>query len=243
MASREMMAKKAVSLLSGGLDSSTATAIAISRGYEVYALSFDYGQRHRRELQSAKAIAQALKAARHTIVKFDLSLDSGWGGSSLTGEGEIPSPDSFADIGGIIPSTYVPARNTIFLAFAASWAEAIGADTVFMGVSQVDYSGYPDCREEYIRAFERAINIGTRAGVEALQSSGTGWLKIETPFIHMRKSEIIKTGLSLGLDYSLTWSCYRGEELACGECDSCVLRLKAFEELGLPDPLPYRTRC
>ena len=235
----ERMAKKSVSLLSGGMDSSTATAIAVSQGYEVHALSFDYGQRHRRELEAAKAMAAKLGVVEHRIVEFDLSKASGWGGSSLTGDGEIPAAAAL-DAEGKIPSTYVPARNTIFLAFAASYAEAIGAEAIYIGVSQVDYSGYPDCREEYIRAMEKAINLGTRAGVESLCDTGAPWLKIEIPLIRMRKAEIIRTGLSLGVDYSLTWSCYRGEELACGECDSCVLRLRAFEQVGIPDPISYR---
>ena len=233
---------RAVSLLSGGLDSTTATAMAISSGWEVHALSFDYGQRHRKELAAAEAVAAHLGAASHRIVRFDLSQESGWGGSSLTGDGEIPTGGASLE-SGAIPSTYVPARNTIFLSFAASYAELIGARSIFIGVSQVDYSGYPDCREEYIRAFEQAINLGTRAGLESLRAAGQGWLKIETPLIHMSKAEIIQTGLRLGVDYSLTWSCYRGEELACGECDSCILRLRAFEQAGVADPLRYRSRA
>ncbi len=225
---------KAVSLLSGGLDSSTATAIAVSRGFLVHALTFEYGQRHKREVQSACAIAASLKLAEHRIIKFDISAGKAWGGSSLTGEGEIPTGGSSG-----IPSTYVPARNTIFLAFAASYAEAIGAEKIFLGVSQVDYSGYPDCREEYIRAIEKAINLGTKAGVESLEKKGKLHFVIETPLINLKKSEIIRLGLDLGLDYSLTWSCYKGESLACGECDSCILRRRAFNEIGAADPLAY----
>lgn len=236
------MSEKAVCLLSGGLDSATAAAMAISRGFQVHALTFDYGQRHRREIEAAAAVAKALGVAEHRIVKLDLSAAGGWGGSSLTGQGEIPERRSAEEIGGGIPSTYVPGRNTIFLSLAASYAEVIGARTIFIGVSQVDYSGYPDCREEFIRAFERAINLGTRAGVEERERSGGDYFRIEAPLINLSKAEIITTGLSLGVDYSLTWSCYRGEELACGECDSCALRLRAFKEVGIRDPLPYRLR-
>ena len=225
---------KAVSLLSGGLDSSTSTAIAISRGFAVHTLTFDYGQRHKKELESAEAVANKLGAVQHRVIKFDISAQSAWGGSSLTGEGDIPPAGSSG-----IPSTYVPARNTIFLAFAASYAEAVGARHIFIGVSQVDFSGYPDCREDFIRAMEKTINLGTKAGVESLETSKTPYFIIETPLIDLTKSEIIRIGLDLGVDYSLTWSCYRGKALACGECDSCILRLRAFKELGAADPLVY----
>lgn len=215
---------KAVCLLSGGLDSSTAAAIAVARGYEVHALTINYGQRHSREIEAAKAVAEHLGVAEHVIIELNLRQ---WGGSALTADIDVPKEG-----GEGIPSTYVPARNTIFLSIALSFAEAIGAEHIFIGVSQVDYSGYPDCREEFIRAFENLANIGTKAGVEA----GTRF-KIEAPLINMSKADTIREGLRLGLDYSLTWSCYRGEELACGACDSCRLRLAAFAEAGVDDPI------
>ena len=221
--------KKAVVLLSGGVDSSTTLAIARAEGYQCYALSFDYAQRHRLELEAAKRVAEALKVKRHLIVRFDLSEI---GGSALT-EKTIDVPKDRAEEKGI-PVTYVPARNTIFLSFALSWAEVLGAGDIFIGANAVDYSGYPDCRPEYLRAFEDMANLATKVAVE-----GKLRFRIRAPLLYMTKAEIIKRGTSLGLDYSLTWSCYdpTPEGRPCGHCDSCLFRLKGFEEAGLKDPL------
>lgn len=219
---------RAVCLLSGGLDSATALAIARDRGFNLYALSIDYGQRHKRELEAAAAVAEAMGARDHVVIRFDLRL---WGGSALTADLEVPKDRTSSDVGQDIPVTYVPARNTIFLSFAVAWAEVLGAGHIFIGVNQLDYSGYPDCREEFLRAFENAANLGTRAGAEG------GKFVIEAPLVHMSKAEIIRTGTVLGVDYGLTWSCYSGGVQPCGHCDSCVLRAKGFEEAGLPDPL------
>ena len=221
--------RRAVVLLSGGLDSSTAAAVAKDRGCELYALTFDYGQRHQREIESAKAVGRALRVRDHVIISFDLRK---WGGSALTDDIEVPVDRDAAEIGQDIPITYVPARNTIFLSFALGYAETVGADSIFIGVNQVDYSGYPDCRAEYLRAFERVANLATKAGVE-----GRMRFRIEAPLIDMTKAEIVKLGTSLGLDYGLTWSCYLGGEEPCGRCDSCKLRRAAFEAAGLSDPL------
>lgn len=225
--------KPAVALLSGGLDSATTLAIARSQGYAPYALSFAYGQRHRRELESAKRVAAALSAKEHLILTLDLQLI---GGSALTGDVAVPKGRSLEEIGSGIPVTYVPARNTIFLAHALAWAEALSAADVFFGANVLDYSGYPDCRPEYIEAFERMANLATKAGVE-----GKSRLKIHTPLIRMTKAEIVRTGHALGVDFSITWSCYEPtrEGRACGLCDSCALRKKGFTEAGLTDPLPY----
>lgn len=225
--------KKAVALLSGGLDSTTAIAIALDEGYEVYAMSFRYGQRHSIELESAARIAEAMGVARHLIVTIDLRAI---GGSALTDEIEVPKDRAGEEIATAMPVTYVPARNTIFLSFALAWAEVIGAEDIFIGVNALDCSGYPDTRPEYIEAFERMANLATKAGVE-----GRLKLKIHTPLIAMTKADIIKTGLQLGVDYSLTHSCYDPTEegLACGRCDSCLLRLKGFREAGASDPLRY----
>lgn len=217
---------RAVCLLSGGLDSSTAAAIAISRGFEVYGLTFEYGQRHGKEIDSAFAVGKSLGLKDHALVEFDLRK---WGGSSLTDDIPVPTDRAMSTS---IPPTYVPARNTIFLSFGLAYAETLGAGHIFIGVSQVDYSGYPDCREEYLKAFQHTANLGTKAGVE-----GTTSFKIEAPLLHMSKAEIIRIGLDLGLDYSLTWSCYLGGELACGRCDSCRLRQEAFRQVGIPDPI------
>ena len=228
------MSAKAVVLLSGGLDSATAMAIARSKGYEVHPLSFRYGQRHERELEAAERVARSLGAAdRHLVVAFDLRAI---GGSALTDAIAVPKSRSAGEIARGIPVTYVPARNTIFLSFGLALAEKLGAADIFFGANQLDYSGYPDCREEYIRAFERMANLATKAGVE-----GTAKIKIHTPLIQLTKAEIIKKGRALGVDYSLTWSCYdpRPDGLACGECDSCQLRLKGFREAGLEDPIKY----
>jgi 7-cyano-7-deazaguanine synthase len=225
--------KKAVVLLSGGLDSTTALAEAKKEGYAVYALSFRYGQRHSVELESAARVACALAVKKHLILDIDLRSI---GGSALTDQIEVPKQRSEQEIGSGIPVTYVPARNTIFLSFALAWAEVLGAEDIFIGVNAIDYSGYADCRPEYIEAFEHMASLATKAAVEGRQK-----LRIHTPLVSMTKAEIIKTGLSLGVDYSLTHSCYdpAANGLACGKCDSCLLRLKGFAEAGARDPLRY----
>ncbi|MCX6343832.1 MAG: 7-cyano-7-deazaguanine synthase QueC [Armatimonadetes bacterium] len=223
--------KKAVVLLSGGLDSATTAAIAKIEGYEVYALSFDYGQRHAREIGSAKAIAKSIGAVDHLVIDFDMRKI---GASALTADIEVPTDRSDSEMSIGIPITYVPARNTIFLAFALSYAESIGAEDIFIGVNQVDYSGYPDCREEFIEAFENLANLATKAGVE-----GQSKFRIQTPLIKLTKADIIRKGLEIGVDYSLTWSCYQGGDRACGRCDSCKLRLAGFAEAGVVDPIEY----
>jgi 7-cyano-7-deazaguanine synthase len=225
--------KKAVVLLSGGVDSATTLAIATRGGHACYALSFAYGQRHNRELESAKRVAAALGARTHLILNLDLRLI---GGSALTGDIPVPKGRSLEEIGTGIPVTYVPARNTIFLAHALGWAEVLGAEDLFFGANVYDFSGYPDCRPESIEAFERLANLATKAGVE-----GKSRFKIHTPLIRMTKAEIIRTGHALGVDFALTWSCYEPapDGRACGLCDSCLLRKKGFAEAGLTDPLPY----
>ena len=234
---REMSARKnAVVLLSGGLDSTTVLAIARSEGFVVFAISFSYGQRHSLELESARRVADAMHVEKHLVVEFDLRAI---GGSALTDEIDVPRGRSAQEMAGSVPVTYVPARNTIFLSFALAWAEVLGVQDIFIGVNALDYSGYPDCRPEYIEAFERMANLATKAGIE-----GRMRLKIHTPLIAMTKAEIIRTGLHLGVDYSLTHSCYdpTPEGLACGACDSCLLRLKGFKEAGASDPLSYANR-
>ena len=223
------MQKKAVILYSGGLDSTTCLAIAKAEGYEPYALSFSYGQRHRHELEVAERNARPLGAVDHLVVEFDLRK---MGGSALTSDIAVPKDG----VGEEIPVTYVPARNTIFLSFALGWAETLGAFDVFIGVNALDYSGYPDCRPEFIAAYEAMANLATKAGVEGKK------LKIHTPLISLTKAEIIKKGLSLGVDYGLTHSCYDPAEdgAACGLCDSCRLRLKGFAEAGVADPVRYQ---
>jgi len=225
--------KPAVVLLSGGVDSATTLAIARNQGFLPYALSFAYGQRHSRELDSAKRVAAALGAKEHLVLTLDLRLI---GGSALTGEIAVPKGRSLEEIGSGIPVTYVPARNTIFLAHALGWAEVLGAEDVFFGANVLDYSGYPDCRPEYIEAFEQMANLATKAGVE-----GRSRFKIHTPLIRMTKAEIVRAGHALGVDFSLTWSCYEPspDGRACGLCDSCVLRKKGFAEAGLTDPRRY----
>ena len=220
---------KAVVLLSGGLDSATVLAIANQQGYECYALSFDYGQRHRIELDSARKLA--INAVAHKTVQIDLRA---FGGSALTGDHAVPKHESAEDIAADIPITYVPARNTIFLSFALAWAEVLGANDIFLGVNALDYSGYPDCRPEYIHAYETMANLATRAGVEGVQR-----LKIHTPLIADSKAQIIRRGLELGVDYAQTSSCYDPGENGkpCGGCDSCLLRAKGFQEAGVTDPL------
>ena len=225
---------KAVVLLSGGLDSTTVLAIAKAEGYDVYALSFAYGQRHSWELECARVVARAGGAKEHRTTSIDLRA---FGGSALTADIDVPKGRAPEEMSGEIPITYVPARNTIFLSFALAWAEVLGCSDIFIGVNALDYSGYPDCRPEFIAAFERMANLATRAGVEGRQA-----LKIHTPLISLTKAEIIRKGLELGVDYSLTSSCYdpspSGEP--CGSCDSCVLRQKGFRENGLVDPLKSR---
>lgn len=222
-----MMTKKAVLLLSGGLDSATTLAIAKEQGFEVYALSFRYGQRHAVELNAARNVAAAHGAKEHKIADIDLRL---FGGSALTDDISVPKDRSDEDISHGIPITYVPARNTIFLSFALAWAEVLGAYDIFIGVNALDYSGYPDCRPEFIEAFEKTANLATAYGVEAKQH-----ITIHTPIIAMSKAEIIREGIRLGVDYSTTISCYdpTPEGHACGHCDSCTLRRKGFEANGL----------
>jgi 7-cyano-7-deazaguanine synthase len=224
---------KAVVLLSGGVDSTTALAIARREGFEVYALTFRYGQRHAIEIEAAQRVAHEYRVSRHEIVEFDLRR---FGGSALTDDIAVPKDRSPEAMGRDIPVTYVPARNTIFLSFALAWAEVVGANDIFIGVNALDYSGYPDCRPEYIAAFETMASLATKAGVEGGQR-----LRIHTPLIALSKHEIIRTGIALGVDYALTASCYdptpAGE--ACGRCDSCVLRLKGFAEAGVRDPIRY----
>lgn len=221
-------------LLSGGLDSTTVLAIAQSAGYSAYALSFDYGQSHRIELEAAKKVAERAGVAEHRIVRVDLRA---FGGSALTDNIAVPKARSVEEIGSGVPSTYVPARNTVFLSLALAWAEVIGSSDIFIGVNALDYSGYPDCRPEFIHAFETMANLATKAGTE----NGLR-LKIRTPLIAMSKKEIIEAGLALGVDYGLTASCYdpSATGVPCGECDACLLRLKGFAEAGQADPLSYK---
>jgi len=224
--------QRAVVLLSGGVDSSTTLAVARAAGYECYALTFRYGQRHAAEVEAARAVARRLGTARHVVLDIDLRQ---FGGSALTDDLAVPKDRPLDAIGQGIPVTYVPARNTIFLAFALAWAEVLGANHVFIGVNALDYSGYPDCRPEYIAAFQHLAGLATRAGVEGRR------LRIHTPLIKLTKREIIEQGLALGLDYALTVSCYDpapGGE-ACGRCDACRLRLKGFAEAGVADPGRY----
>ena len=220
--------KKAIVLLSGGLDSTTALYVAKSQGFdEIYALTFLHGQKHDRELRSAAEVAKAAGVKEHKTVRLMLNE---WDGCSLTDpkmeveDGNLERTD--------IPDTYVPARNMVFLSVAASWADALGVADIFIGVSEVDYSGYVDCREEFIRAMEQAVNLGTVLGAEKKQH-----ITLHAPFMHLTKAEEIKWGMELGVDYGLTWTCYRGDEKPCGTCDSCLLRAKAFEEAGVEDPL------
>jgi 7-cyano-7-deazaguanine synthase len=229
-----MSGERAVVLLSGGLDSSTVLAIARSEGYLPYALSFSYGQRHAAELDAARRIAQAAGVAGHVVAEIDLRV---FGGSALTADVAVPKGRSADDMGAGIPITYVPARNTIFLSFALAWAETLEASDVFVGVNALDYSGYPDCRPEYIEAFERMANLATKAGVE-----GTQRLRIHAPLMRLTKEGIIRRGLELGVDYSATQSCYDPDDQgrACGGCDACQLRLRGFAAVGIPDPAAYQ---
>jgi 7-cyano-7-deazaguanine synthase len=226
--------KKAVVLLSGGIDSATTLAIARSEGFQCYALTFRYGQRHECEIEAAMKIAHSLAAIEHRIIDTDLAA---FGGSALT-DTNIQVPKDRKELGASpqIPATYVPARNTIFLSYALAWAEVLGAFDIFIGVNTTDYSGYPDCRAEFIEAFEKTANLATAAAVQ-----GRGYYRINTPIIEMTKADIILTGTRLGVDYSLTHSCYDPDEKgrSCGRCDSCRLRLKGFAEAGLKDPIEY----
>lgn len=228
-----MIGTDAVILLSGGLDSATAAAMAKQQGFQIHALSFRYGQRHELEIEAAKKIATFLKAKTHRVTDFDLRAI---GGSALTDQIAVPKGRSATEMANNIPVTYVPARNTIFLSFALALAERIEAEDIFFGANQLDYSGYPDCRTEYIHAFEAMANLATKAGVK-----GKSRIKIHVPLIQMTKAQIIRKGIELGINYGLTWSCYDPAPgaLACGLCDSCQLRLKGFKEAGLDDPIAY----
>jgi 7-cyano-7-deazaguanine synthase len=225
--------KKAVVLSSGGIDSTTAMAIAKAEGYEIYSLSFNYGQRHAVELKAAERVAEAFGAQEHLIIDLDLGTI---GGSALTDDIAVPKARSEEEMKKEIPVTYVPARNTIFLSYGLAWAEVVGASDIFIGVTAIDYSGYPDCRPEYIMAFEQMANLALKATVE-----GTLKISIRTPLIQMTKAEIIRAGVELGVDYRLTHSCYdpSPDGRACGECDSCLLRKKGFREAGVADPTEY----
>lgn len=228
-----MTARKAVVLLSGGMDSATTAAIAQREGFEVHALSIRYGQRHAVELDAARRVAARLGVRQHVVIDIDLRA---FGGSALTSDIAVPKDTPLAAIGNAIPATYVPARNTIFLSLALAWAETLGARDIFLGANALDYSGYPDCRPEYIEAFERMANLATRAGVE-----GGGRTTIHTPLIDMSKRQIVAQGLALGLDFAITSTCYdpAADGTACGRCEACLLRLKGFEEAGVTDPARY----
>ena len=224
--------KRAVVLLSGGIDSTTTLAIALTEGYEGYALSFDYGQRHQVETEAARRVVDSLGAKEHRVAKIDLRI---FGGSALTDHIDVPKRRSQTEIAHGIPVTYVPARNTIFLAYALAWAEVISAADLFIGVNAIDYSGYPDCRPGFIEAFENLANLATKAGVEGQR------FQVHTPLIKLSKAEIIRKAVELGVDLSVTHSCYdpSPEGLACGQCDSCLLRLNGFREAGIEDPIRY----
>jgi 7-cyano-7-deazaguanine synthase len=225
--------KKAVVLSSGGIDSTTAMAIARAEGFAIYSLSFRYGQRHVLELDSAHKVSKAMEAKEHLIVDIDLAKI---GGSALTGVFEVPKGRDSKEMEREIPVTYVPGRNTIFLSYAMAWAEVVGAEDIFIGANSIDYSGYPDCRPEFIQAFEKMANLATKAGVE-----GKIRFRINAPLLRMTKAEIIRKGVELGVEYGMTLSCYdpSQEGRACGHCDSCILRRKGFQEAGVPDPTPY----
>lgn len=227
------MGHKAVILSSGGLDSTTVMAIAKAEGFDLYTISFDYGQRHRHELEAAKRVAKHFHVKQHLVVPVDLR---GIGGSALTADIEVPRDRPMTEMSHGIPVTYVPARNTVFLSLAMGWAEVLGSCDIFIGVNQIDYSGYPDCRPAFISAFEKLASVATRSGVEGHT------LRIHAPLIEMTKAKIIRRGVELGVDYGLTFSCYNpsGDGIACGRCDSCRLRLKGFREAGVKDPIPYR---
>jgi len=230
-------AKPAVLLLSGGLDSTTMLAYAVQQGFDVHAMTFRYGQRHSSEIDAARRVARAYGVKDHVVVDIDLRT---FGGSALTADIDVPKDRSNDDISHGIPITYVPARNTIFLSFCLAWAEVLGASDIFIGVNALDYSGYPDCRPEYVAAFQDMANLATRGGVE-----GTSPIRIQTPLLHLSKREIVELGMSLGVDYSMTLSCYdpTPEGVACGHCDACQLRLKGFAEAGQGDPAPYAAKA
>jgi 7-cyano-7-deazaguanine synthase len=228
-----VMHKKAVVLLSGGLDSSTALAIAHQQGFELHALSFDYGQRHQREVDAAAAVARHYGVQYQKTITIDLRA---FGGSALTADFDVPHSRSLEKMSQEIPITYVPARNTIFLSFALAYAEVTDADDIFLGINAIDYSGYPDCRPEYLEAYERMANLATKATTQDGRV-----FHIHAPLLRMNKAEIIHKGIELGVPYELTWSCYEGGELACGTCDSCLLRLNGFAEVGLQDPIGYQS--
>ena len=229
----ETNAQRAVVLLSGGLDSATVLAIARSEGFELYALSFSYGQRHIVELEAARRVAASIGVAAHRIAAIDLRV---FGGSALTGDIDVPKGRTAGEMAAGIPITYVPARNTIFLSFALAWAEVLGSSDIFIGVNALDYSGYPDCRPEFIQAFEKMANLATKAGVEGRKA-----LRIHTPLIALTKAQIVRKGIELGVDYGLTSSCYDPSPAGapCEQCDSCLLRRKGFRENGIEDPLLY----
>ena len=226
-------AKPAVLLLSGGLDSTTMLALAVQQGFDVHAMTFRYGQRHSSEIEAARRVARQYGVKDHVVVDIDLRT---FGGSALTADIDVPKDRSSDAISHGIPITYVPARNTIFLSFCLAWAEVLGATDIFIGVNALDYSGYPDCRPEYVAAFQTMANLATRGGVE-----GTSPMRIQTPLLHLSKREIVELGRSLGVDYSITLSCYDPSPggHACGHCDACKLRLKGFAEAGVADPAPY----
>ena len=228
--------RSAIVLLSGGLDSATTLAIAQSQGFDIYAISFRYGQRHAVELKKAQELATFFRVREHRIIDIDLRQ---LGGSALTGDLAVPQGRSLAEMGQGIPVTYVPARNTVFLSFSLAWAEVLGASDIFIGVNAVDYSGYPDCRPEFIEAFENLANLATKAGVD-----GTARFRVHTPLIKLSKAEIIKKGTDLGVDYGMTSSCYAPDAAtgrACGSCDSCLLRINGFSEAGIKDPIAYHS--
>lgn len=223
---------KAVVLLSGGLDSSTALAIAHQQGFELHTISFDYGQRHQREVEAASAIARHYHVIEQKTVHIDLRA---FGGSALTADIAVPHGRAMQEMAHDIPITYVPARNTIFLSFALAYAEVSGSDSIFLGINAIDYSGYPDCRPEYLQAYEQMANLATKASVQDGRR-----VRIHAPLLRLSKADIIRKGVELGVPYHLTWSCYEGHELACGTCDSCLLRLAGFAEVGLSDPIHYQ---
>jgi 7-cyano-7-deazaguanine synthase len=228
------MARKAVALMSGGLDSAVAAAVALSQGFDVHALTVDYGQRHKRELKAAKEAARALGIKEHKIIIVDLA---GFGGSALTDVRiRVPESRPRETIGRDIPATYVPARNTVLLSLGLAWAEALGGEAVFIGAHSLDYSGYPDCRPEFFDAFQKVSLLGTRMGAEGKP------IRIEAPLVRMDKREIVERGMKLKVPFELTWSCYLGGKKACGRCDSCTIRLKAFAEAGMEDPIAYEQR-
>ena len=225
------MVKKAVCLISGGLDSCVVSFIAKEKGFDIYALSFQYGQLHKKELSCAKKIAEAVGAKNHIILDVDFNKIAG--SSLLDASQDSIDNHDLKDVGRDIPSTYVPARNTVFLSLALAYAETIDADAIFLGTNAVDFSGYPDCRPKYIQAYQKMANLATKRGVEGNP------IGIETPLLTQTKSEIVKTGLKLNVPFENTWSCYRGKENACGRCDSCILRLKGFKDAGIKDPISY----